>query len=49
MISGGGTSLITTLNISSVQPSDVGMYECRASIYSDNAFESGVSHLCGRS
>ena len=46
MISGEGTSLITTLNISSVQPSDVGQYECRASIDGNNTLIKDTTHLC---
>ena len=49
MISGEGTSLITTLNISSVQPSDVGLYECRASIDKNNTQIRTTAHLCAKS
>ena len=48
MISGEGTSLITTLNISSVQPSDVGLYECRASIDKNNTQIKNTTHLCAK-
>ena len=48
MISGGGTSLITTLNIRSVQPSDVGLYECRASIDKNNTQMKNTAHLCAQ-
>ena len=47
MISGEGTSLITTLNISSVTPSDVGLYECRASIDKNNT-QNGTAQLCAK-
>ena len=46
MISGGGKSIITTLNISSVTPSDVGLYECRASIDKNNTQIRNTTHLC---
>ena len=46
MISGEGTSLITTLNISSVTPSDIGLYECRASIDKNNTQIRNITHLC---
>ena len=45
MISGEGTSLITTLNISSVQPSDAGLYECRASIDKNNTQMKNTTRL----
>ena len=48
MISGEGTSLITTLNISSVTPSDVGLYECRASIDKNNTQMKNATHLCAK-
>ena len=47
MISGEGTSLITTLTISSVTPSDVGLYECRASIDKNN-IQNGTAQLCAK-
>ena len=46
MISDKGTSLITTLNISSVTPSDVGLYECGASIDKNNTLTKDTTHLC---
>ena len=46
MISGEGTNLITTLNISSVTPFDVGLYECRASIDKNNTQIKDTMHLC---
>ena len=46
MISGEGTSLVTTLNISSAQPSDVGLYECRASIDKNNTQIRNTTRLC---
>ena len=45
MISGDNTSLITTLNISSATPSDVGLYECRASINKNNQIKN-AAHFC---
>ena len=48
MISGEGKSLTTTLNISSVQPSDVGVYMCRASIYDAKAVLSNTMQLCAQ-
>ena len=48
MISGEGTSLITTLNISSVTPSDVGLYECRASIDKNITQIRNTTHLCAQ-
>ena len=48
MISGEGTSLITTLNISSVSPSDIGLYECRASIDKNNTQIKDTTHLCAK-
>ena len=48
MISGEGTSLITTLNISSVQPSDVGLYECGASIDKNITQMEDITHLCAK-
>ena len=48
MISGEGTSLITTLNISSVTPSDVGLYECRASIDKNITQIRNTTHLCAK-
>ena len=48
MISGGGTSLITTLTIDSVTPSDVGLYECRASIDKNSTQIKNTTHLCAQ-
>ena len=48
MISGEGTSLITTLNINSVTPSDVGLYECRASIDKNNNQIKNITQLCAK-
>ena len=47
MISGDGTSLITTLNISSVTPSDAGLYECGASI-DKNITQNYTAQLCAK-
>ena len=47
MISGEGTSLITTLTINSVTPSYVGLYECRASIDMNNT-QNGTAKLCAK-
>ena len=46
MISGDSKSLVTTLNIDSVQPSDAGEYECGASINTSNTVISNRLHLC---
>ena len=48
MISGGHTSLITTLNISSVTPSDAGVYECGASIYDNYSTVRNTAQLCAK-
>ena len=48
MISGGRTSLITTLNISSVTPSDAGVYECGASIYDNYSTVRNTAQLCAK-
>ena len=48
MISGEGKSLTTTLNISSVQPSDAGVYMCRASIYDVKTVLSNTAQLCAQ-
>ena len=46
MISGDSKSLVTTLNINSVQLSDAGEYDCRASIDANNTVISNTTHLC---
>ena len=46
MISGDSKSLVTTLNIASVQLSDAGEYQCRASIDPDNTGISNTVNLC---
>ena len=46
MISGDGTSLITTLNVSNVTPSDFGLYECRASTDKNNTQIKDTMHFC---
>ena len=46
MINGDSKSLVTTLNITSVQLSDAGEYECRASIDANNTVRSNTTHLC---
>ena len=48
MISGDSKSLVTTLNITSVQPSNAGVYQCRASIDPNNIFRSNTVHICVR-
>ena len=45
MISGDSKSLVTTLNITSVQLSDAGVYQCGASI-DDNIVKSNTALLC---
>ena len=46
MISGDNESLVTTLNITSVQPFDAGEYQCGASIDPNNTVRSNTAHLC---
>uniref|UniRef100_A0A1X7UNP8 Ig-like domain-containing protein n=1 Tax=Amphimedon queenslandica TaxID=400682 RepID=A0A1X7UNP8_AMPQE len=46
MINGESKSLVTTLNITSVQLSDAGEYQCRASIDGNDTFINGTAHLC---
>ena len=46
MISGDSKSLVTTLNITSVQLIDAGVYQCRASIDGNNTVISNTTHLC---
>ena len=46
MISGDSKSLVTTLNITSVQPFDAGEYQCRASINPNNIVISDTVNLC---
>ncbi|XP_019859454.1 PREDICTED: carcinoembryonic antigen-related cell adhesion molecule 20-like [Amphimedon queenslandica] len=46
MINGDSKSLVTTLNITSVQLSDAGEYQCKASINTSNTVVNKRSHLC---
>ena len=45
MINGDSKSLVTTLTITSVQLSDAGVYQCRASIDSNGTVINNKSHL----
>ena len=50
MINGDSKSLVTTLNITNVQLSDAGDYQCRASIDGNNdTVINSIAHLCFRS
>uniref|UniRef100_A0A1X7TFG4 Ig-like domain-containing protein n=1 Tax=Amphimedon queenslandica TaxID=400682 RepID=A0A1X7TFG4_AMPQE len=46
LINGDSKNLVTTLNITSVQLSDAGEYQCRASINTSNTVVNNRSHLC---
>ncbi|XP_019853144.1 PREDICTED: uncharacterized protein LOC109582706 [Amphimedon queenslandica] len=46
MINGDSKSLVTTLNITSVQLSDAGVYQCRASIDGIDTVISSAENLC---
>ena len=46
MIGGDSKSLVTTLNIDSVQLSDAGEYQCGASIDANDTIRSNRAHLC---
>ena len=46
MISGDSKSLVTTLNITSVQLSDAGEYQCEARIDANSTVISNTTHLC---
>ena len=46
MISGDNESLVTTLNITSVQPFDAGEYQCGASIDDNDTDIQSVKHFC---
>ena len=46
MISGDSRSLVTALNITSVQPSDAGEYKCGANIDANNTVISNTTYLC---
>uniref|UniRef100_A0A1X7SSM7 Ig-like domain-containing protein n=1 Tax=Amphimedon queenslandica TaxID=400682 RepID=A0A1X7SSM7_AMPQE len=46
LINGDSKNLVTTLNITSVQLSDAGVYQCRASIDGNDTVISNVSNLC---
>ena len=48
MISGEGTSLVTTLNISSVAPFNAGVYMCKASIDDANFSLSNTLQFCAQ-
>ena len=46
MISGDSKSLVTTLNITSVQPFDTGEYQCGASIDGNDTDIQSMTNLC---
>ncbi|XP_019861187.1 PREDICTED: hemicentin-1-like [Amphimedon queenslandica] len=46
MISGDSKSLVTTLNITNIRPSDAGEYQCRASIDGNDTIISSFTNLC---
>ncbi|XP_019859856.1 PREDICTED: uncharacterized protein LOC109588106 [Amphimedon queenslandica] len=46
MINGDTKSLVTTLNITSVQFSDAGVYQCRASIDGNDTVISNTTYVC---
>ena len=46
MINGDNRSLVTTLNITSVQPFDAGEYQCRASINGNDTDIQSMTNLC---
>ena len=46
MINGDSKSLVTTLTITNVQPSDAGDYQCGASIDGNDTVVSSTARLC---
>ena len=46
MINGDSKSLVTTLTITNVQPSDAGKYHCRASIDDNDTVINNTVHFC---
>uniref|UniRef100_A0A1X7TV75 Ig-like domain-containing protein n=1 Tax=Amphimedon queenslandica TaxID=400682 RepID=A0A1X7TV75_AMPQE len=46
MINGDSKSLVTTLNITSVQLSDAGVYQCRASVDGNDTVVSSTAYVC---
>ena len=45
-LSGDGKAFTSTLQITSVKPSDAGLYQCSAGIVGDNTITSNTTKLC---